>query len=423
MAAYLTALPTFDTTIRWTDSTSWTQRVSDLYNFLLETASYPRQKGNEHYPNAIYNLDCGPSSSTSSRKRSPSFEKRDAVPNCQILPLSIVPSSSSQSSATSSTAASLSMSTQSSPVSASTVPTSSPTGIVGKTKTSAQLGYNPVNYGDLYFNGMVKAVSSILLSPCSDTPSGTAAHCSEATQTIAPVAYVEPQNGELSGGDLSFVIKDSKYTSNAQRNGMIDVAANALYNALDWNAATPSASKNCINKKWEKGCNSSGKKRSMRMKREVGSGGSTSNGGSVEPETDCTHGEQVICTGPDNILVVVIDQSGTLVANLVRIPSALHIPLALCPGVPSISGSVTLQLLIANVRIQDVDISFEQPGDAFGCMLIEEIVDGAVAVLPEGWAAEPEVATVMGQIEACCQNSNDCNVDSLINNFIGGGGS
>lgn len=152
------------------------------------------------------------------------------------------------------------------------------------------------------------------MSPCPDTPSGIAAHCAEASQIIQPVAYVEPSSSELSGGELSFVVKDSKYTSNAQRNGMIDVAANALYNALVFNSTNPSASKNCINKKWEQGCTSSGKMRSMRVKREEG----TRTGGDVAPESDCKHGEQVICTGPDNILVIVIDNTGGMVANLVR---------------------------------------------------------------------------------------------------------
>lgn len=82
---------------------------------------------------------------------------------------------------------------------------------------------------------------------------------------------------------------------------------------------------------------------------------------------------------------------------------------------------MALSLLITFTDLQDVDISFEQPGDTFGCVLIAELVDAAVGLLPEDWAALPEVAAVMGQIEACCIDSADCNLESAIRSFTGGG--
>ena len=322
MAAYFAALPSFATMMGWTESTQWSKRVSDLINYLVDTASYARQANNENYPKALYNLECPPSLNArtlgDNLEHLLPIENRDAASAC---PANLAP--------------------QSTPI---------PTGVIGKTRTSAQLGYQPVNYGDLHDKNMVKQVSSVLLSPCPDTGSGTTTHCAEATQTISPIAYIEPENSELSGGDLQFIVKDSKYSSNAQRNGMIDVAANALYHALSYDEKNPSANKNCVKKRWEQGCGKRGRKRS-------GGEGFLGGGGATVPNAECEHGEQVVCTGPDNILVVVIDQAANMVANLVRV---ISFDIFWFPDVANLLDLLSCFLPLRNLR-KDKQITLSTP--------------------------------------------------------------
>jgi len=281
LGAYFAALPSFVKDSGWTDSTSWSKRVSDLRAHLM--AGYTRVKGNTDYPVGLWNHAdhvgsvCDtlppPKSGNAINQRKVVFGP--AGDGC----LPIKPS-----------------------LSMANAPSASPSGVVGITKTTVQLGVNPINYGDLRDTGMIQKITSALAAPCPDTPTGTYTHCSETYETISPIAYVKPQNSELGGGDLAFKVVNSKYMNNAQRDGMIATAANALFNSID------PKSRNCIVKSWQQGCGNGDKK--VKSKRLL-------QGSGLGPSANCQHGKQSICTGPDNIMIIIADQAGNVVADMV----------------------------------------------------------------------------------------------------------
>ena len=179
------------------------------------------------------------------------------------------------------------------PPSGSSPPVASPS---PNSQTNVQLSQTPVALGNYQGDDLISAFLGALTPACPKvTTDGTVTLCSTSPVSIDSVPYIDNSTNVISGGTLVFTISEGNYTTEVQREGMLALFVQTLRGAT--------TGSNCQNKNY---VNAACKPLSPNGRRKIKPrlGTLPPNPG---PGTDCEHGSMVMCSGPDNVAIQIVE--------------------------------------------------------------------------------------------------------------------
>ena len=218
-------------------------------------------------------------------------------------------------------------------------------------QTNVAISTTTQSLGNLNGDDLVNKVTAILTPACPEpVVDGAYTSCSTDPLSIS-VGLVDP-SGNNGGGTVVLTIQEGNYITAPMRDGMLSLFVQTLKAAA--------SGKNCQSKNVAIDCEPPNTKIKGRSPIGPLQG--------AAPNSDCTHGQMTICSGPSNVVITVDEKDG---------------------------GN---QLAILNI-----DISFIDPDIPFNCDGILQFLGLGLVALPGLDAAAAGAASaVIGAITPCC---------------------